>query len=221
MSKVKEHFNQIAAKYDYFKAKNWYYYDSIKVNLAKIIPDASQKSVLDIGCGTGEILNYLHPKTGLGVDLSEEMILIAKEKYPQYSFFAASIDNYLTDQKFDYLILIDIIEHLENLLGSIKNISNLAHEKTKVIIFMANPLWEPLLMLAEKLCLKMPEGPHYRITNKELISFFKQNGFTLVSTYTRLLLPKKLFFSDFINKCFFVVPILKKLGLINIIIIEK
>jgi len=56
---VQSHFDGIASEYDYWKKKNAYYHSTIKAFLGKIIPKESH--VLEIGCGTGEILAYLRP----------------------------------------------------------------------------------------------------------------------------------------------------------------
>ena len=79
MSQVSDHFNDIAEEYDYFKKRNKFYYDNLKSLLKKIIP--TNKIVLEIGCGTGDLLAYLKPKKGYGYDISGEMIKIAKSKY--------------------------------------------------------------------------------------------------------------------------------------------
>ena len=46
-------------------------------------------SVLDVGCGTGTVLNYMASKTdikGFGLDISEKMLDIAREKNPGFEF---------------------------------------------------------------------------------------------------------------------------------------
>ena len=46
-------------------------------------------SVLDVGCGTGTVLSYIASKTdikGFGLDISEKMLDIAREKNPGFEF---------------------------------------------------------------------------------------------------------------------------------------
>ncbi|MDD5934744.1 MAG: class I SAM-dependent methyltransferase [Clostridiales bacterium] len=46
-------------------------------------------AILDIGCGTGSVLSYIGKQKkimGFGVDVSENMIAIAKEKNPNFEF---------------------------------------------------------------------------------------------------------------------------------------
>ena len=46
-------------------------------------------NVLDVGCGTGTVLSYLASKTdikGYGLDVSEKMLDVAREKNPEFEF---------------------------------------------------------------------------------------------------------------------------------------
>jgi len=64
------HFDKIAKDYDFYKKKNWYYYKNLKRVLLGNIPNTENKSVLEIGCGTGDMISSLNPKYGLGTDIS-------------------------------------------------------------------------------------------------------------------------------------------------------
>jgi len=224
MSNVKEHFNQISKNYDFWKKKNWYYYQNLKGLLKEIIP--SQSSILDVGCGTGEILASLNPKNGFGIDISEEMIKIAREKYKnqnQLKFQESPAENfYFPEETFDYIIMSDLIEHLFNLELTIQSLKRNSKLNTRIVITMANHLWEPLLILFEKLKLKMPEGPHQRISLSKLEKILTKNDFQILDRGYRLLLPIFIpFLSDFVNKNFYKIPVLKNLGLITFLVFSK
>ena len=50
-------------------------------------------SVLDVGCGTGTVLNYIASKTdinGYGLDISEKMLDKAREKNPEFKFVSGN-----------------------------------------------------------------------------------------------------------------------------------
>jgi len=91
----------------------------------------------------------------------------------------------------------------------------------RIIISIANPLWEPVLTLTEKLKMKMPEGPHWRLSIKQNEEIFKKNGFKITDKSYRLLIPKKMPGSDLINKLFYKNIILAKFGLVIFWILEK
>jgi len=226
MNQISGHFDKIARDYDDYKEKNWYYYDNLKKLFINLIPP--QKRVLDVGCGTGDILANLEPSYGLGIDISQEMIKIAQLKHknkPNIKFLFGTIEKFIDSgfsQKFEYIYMADVIEHLKDVSSALKSVSRVADSNTEVIISMANPLWEPVLLILEKLKLKMAEGPHKRISFKKLESILIKNDFKIIDEGNRLLLPISVpFLSDFINKYFYHIPLLKNLGLIIFIKCSK
>ena len=50
------------------------------------------KKILDIGCGTGYLLNSLHPKFAIGIDKNTGMVKYAKKHYPKYDFINLDIE---------------------------------------------------------------------------------------------------------------------------------
>jgi hypothetical protein len=73
--------------------------------------------------------------------------------------------------------------------------------KTVFICTMANPIWEPALMVAEKLGLKMPEGPHRRAGIKECRLWIKESGMKMLKHDYKLLIPIKIpVITNFANK---------------------
>lgn len=65
--------------------------------ISELFEGIDKRRVLDLACGTGlvvSILNALNCKFDyLGIDISESMLQIAKEKYPLQSFEIGNIDN--------------------------------------------------------------------------------------------------------------------------------
>lgn len=216
METVQEHFNKIANEYDSWKKKNWYYYKNLKGLYRELIPEGSE--VLEAGCGTGEVLEYLKPKRGVGFDISEKMIDIANQKYKDQKnlfFVAGTAENLNLSVKFDYIFLADVIEHLDNVNSSLSALKKFCHQDTKLIISMINPLWEIPFLILEKLKLKMPEGPHYRISISKLKEILSDNGFQVFQEDFRVILPTHVpFVSDFLNKYFYKLPLVRRMCLI-------
>ena len=77
--KLMEFMDDIVPDRDKWIKKNRYYYKDLLKLLKFIIPEGSD--VLEIGCGTGHILNNVNPKKGVGIDLSSKMVEIAKKQY--------------------------------------------------------------------------------------------------------------------------------------------
>jgi len=99
--KVKMHFNEIAKDYDFWKKKNRYYYEQLKDFYQENIP--RDKSVLELGCGTGEILDCVKPAHGVGCDISEEMVKIAQNKFPDLNFIISPAEKPMWDSIFAVL----------------------------------------------------------------------------------------------------------------------
>ena len=186
---VKKHFDTVAKNYDYYKSNNSYYYQNLKQLLSTLIPKG--KNVLEVGCGTGDLLASLKPKMGFGMDISSEMIRRAEEKYSSRKnlHFFTSYPLTINHQLFDYIFMSDVIEHLDKPKDTFLKINKLMDKKTVFIITMANPIWEPVLMVAEKLGLKMPEGPHRRITNYEFKILIEKAGMKITKHDYKLLVP--------------------------------
>lgn len=220
MNQVEQHFDAIAGQYDFFKKKNWYYYENLKKCYREIIP--AGKKILEIGCGTGDIIAALNSSEGFGIDVSSGMIDIAKKKHPEITFEAVGIEGFSCEPKFDYIILADVIEHLENISGASRKLNRLCNSSTVVVFTYANPLWEPGLLLLEKLGLKMPEGPHYRIPFRKLKKILTEHNFTVVERGWRLLVPANIpLFASWINAFFYNIPGLKRFGMLEYIILKK
>ncbi len=189
LASVKEHFDSIASDYDRWKKKNSYYYDNLKSLIARSVRPGS--SVLEIGCATGDILAAGQPAKGVGVDLSPGLIKIAREKHPGYTFHCSPIEEFDAEDTFDYIIMVDLIDHVTDLIDVFNKAYKFCHPTTKVIITTINPWWEPLLSAAEKIGAKMPEGPHNFLEQRNLSKIIESLDFTIAQSGYRLLLPKR------------------------------
>ena len=85
--------NDTALEREKWKRRNRFYYQEQERYFSFIIPP--QSNVLEVGCGTGELLNAVRPSYGIGIDISPNMIEIAKKKYPinnKYRIFHLSFE---------------------------------------------------------------------------------------------------------------------------------
>lgn len=212
---IVNHFNKIAKDYDYYKQKNKFYYDNLKTLLHDLIPKNS--NVLEFGCGTGDLIAFLNPTSGVGYDPSVEMIKIARQKQTKQNI---KFTTNLPTNKFDCIFLSDVIEHLENPKGEFKKIKNLLNKNGKLIITMANPLWETILMIGEKVGYKMPEGPHNRIRYKDIDLLVNSLGLKIIKHDYKLLIPIYIpLLTNFANN--YLEKYLKKLCFIEYFVIKK
>ena len=69
--------DKVAPQRNSWIARNRFYYEDHYRYLDFVIPHDA--SVLDLGCGTGDLLNALKPVKGVGIDLSEVAIEIERK----------------------------------------------------------------------------------------------------------------------------------------------
>jgi SAM-dependent methyltransferase len=194
-----EFFNSVAKDRAHWKRKNRYYYKKITQFMKFAIPEGS--SVLEIGCGTGDLLNDLKPGIGIGIDFSANMIEIAKNNYPLLTFIKMDAENLNLNHKFDYIILSDLIGHLEDVLIVFEKLHSVCHSKTKIIVTYYNFTWEITLKIGEKLKLKMKEYHQNWLSKYDILNLLDLANFETIRSGAILLLPIYIpILSEFLNK---------------------
>lgn len=201
--KVLAHFDAISADYDWWKARSSYYYTSLICIYREFHPHGLHGGgkILEIGCGTGTILSHMNPNFGLGIDISSKMISIASKKFKNLRFLVGDAECLPINFPFDYVIIPDVVEHLCNVRRAIRELHKVSNHHTRIVLTCANPIYEPVMNLAERFGLKMPEGDHNRITIHKLLEIIEEEGFLVCYFCGRVLLPKYIpYISDNLNK---------------------
>ena len=83
--------------------------------------------VLDIGCGTGVMFPFYmerNVKSITAVDLSPEMVKIAKSKFPQADVICGDAENITFDKQFDVVMIYNAFPHFANVHMLFKNLSS-------------------------------------------------------------------------------------------------
>src|SRR5208283_4629144 len=92
------YYDSLAPRRDDFRRRNRYYYSLLEKQYRYFIPEG--KRILEIGCGTGDLLAALKPSRGMGVDISPKMIESSKRKFPYLYFYAGTIQDIVIEEKF-------------------------------------------------------------------------------------------------------------------------
>ena len=82
---VKAYFDRIAPDLDRWNHRNRSYYRDLEVFHQFFVPPGAK--VLEIGCGTGDLLARLKPGEGVGIDFSANVVAIAAAKNPHLEFY--------------------------------------------------------------------------------------------------------------------------------------
>eukprot|EP01036_Dinobryon_divergens_P048614 gene48614-65203_t len=129
------------------RRKNSYYWDDITRYCNYFIHD--DYSVIEVGCGNGEMLAQLKGSKKAGIDFSPAMLQNARNNNPGIDFYLMDAENITLDEKFDVVIISNVIGYLDDIQAVFEQLKKLCHRNTKVIVTYYSYLWEPFLKLAE------------------------------------------------------------------------
>ena len=119
---IKEFFDSIAPKWDNEPIADKKILDIILDNGGI----RENIDILDVACGTGVLFPYyLHRnvKSITAIDLSPEMVKIAKSKFPQADVFCGDAENIILDKQFDAIMIYNAFPHFPEPLKVIENLS--------------------------------------------------------------------------------------------------
>jgi ubiquinone/menaquinone biosynthesis C-methylase UbiE len=216
--KIRKRFDALAEKRQYWRNRNKYYYSDQERYYRFLVHEGL--SILELGCGTGDLLNILRPKRGVGIDFSSEMVRIARDRYPDLEFHTADIEALEGwGETFDVLILSDVVGHLMDIEETFRHLHIFCRPDTRMIISYYNLLWEPILKMGEMLGLKMPQQYQNWLSSDDICNLLSLAHFQVVKSEFRLLIPKKIpWVSNFINRYFASLPGLRRLCLCQYIV---
>ncbi len=200
--------------------KNKYYYEDLYKFFRFNIPEGS--SVLEIGCGTGDLLNNVKPSRGVGIDISSEMIRIAREKHSHIEFIEMDAECLSLDEKFDYVIISDTLGYFEDIQKVFHELKKVTTPESRIIINFHNFLWLPLLELAEFLGLKMPQKRLNWLNRDDVLNLLSVEDYDVVRSGNRFIFPFYIpIFSQLINRYISQLPMLNKLCITGVVIARQ
>jgi SAM-dependent methyltransferase len=163
------------------------YHRLLKKYFSFLVPPGA--SVLELGCGLGDLLAAVQPARGLGVDFSPAMVALARERHPELEFTVADAADFATEEKFDYILLSDLVNDLPDVQAVLERARTLAHPRTRLAVNFFNNLWRPILAVAEQLGAKAPTLPQNWLSAEDMKNLLHLAGWELVRFETRILWP--------------------------------
>lgn len=115
-----------------------------KPAMYSLLPELKGKSVLSIGCGSGEDCNQLSLEGGkvTGVDISESLIKIAKDSYPQCVFSVMDMEKLeFDDDSFDFAYSSLAIHYLEDWTKALKEIYRILKPGSSFLFSCGHPVY--------------------------------------------------------------------------------
>jgi 2-polyprenyl-3-methyl-5-hydroxy-6-metoxy-1,4-benzoquinol methylase len=184
----------------------------------KLITINKDSTILDIGCGRGELVYYCvkNGAIGYGIDYSQDAVDIANQiksglpgHLQQRMFFEKNTaEGYTYDKKYDYIFMIETAEHMYDwqLKESLEKISKSLKPTGTLIITTPNHLYEsflqPVKMFLDtpfrflKMLFRIPRGKYRPKSVKEffkrLLRFKPDRGETCRKMHGNVMTPGRL-----------------------------
>lgn len=156
-----------------------------KPMMKAMLPDLTGKKVLMIGCGTGEesrIIKEYGATDIVGVDLSEESINIAKETYPDITFFIGDMHNLpFESNSFDFVYSSLAIHYSETPEKVYSEIYRILKKGGQLLFSIGHPLrWSAQEIAIDNKTYRIIGYEHSKTNN---LVFGRYNTFTKQNHY--------------------------------------
>jgi SAM-dependent methyltransferase len=174
--------------------------------------------VLELGCGTGNVLAGLKPSFGFGVDFSPAMIDQAKRLHPDLYFQIGDVEdpNFVASLPgpFDVILIVDTVGALDDIQAAFEALHGLCRRETRLIVTYYSHLWEPLLTFAEWIGWRSQQPQQNVLSPPDIHSLAELSDFSVIKSESRLLSPFWLLgIGRLINRFISILPLIRNLSL--------
>jgi len=181
------HWDSVAVSLSDWKGIGGYYHKRLADLVGYVIPP--NKKVLELGCGDGNLLHSTKPSIGIGLDFSEKMCQLSKQNHPELVIIQADAHYLPVDEKFDFIILSDLLNDLWDAQQVLTQVRRLCHERTRIILNSYSKLWEIPLKIGQKLKLAKPNLPQNWFSNHDISQILNLEDFEVVKHSREIVFP--------------------------------
>lgn len=177
-----------------------YYRDRLKHCYRHVIPEGAR--VLEVGCGTGDLLAALRPSAGLGIDFCEKAVERARAAHPELEFQVAdchALD--LGNRDFDYIVVSDLVNDLWDVQKALMQLRRYCRPQTRLVFNFYSHLWSAPLRVVQKVGLATPVLPQNWLTRHDMANLLEIAGFQSLRTWEEIIAPLRVpLLSGFANR---------------------
>ncbi|PWC40660.1 glycosyl transferase [Azospirillum sp. TSO35-2] len=214
-------FDAMAPLRDRWAERNRAFHEADRAYLRFLIPEGA--TVLEIGCGVGDTLADLKPARGVGIDLSPATIAVARARHPELELITANAEDPATldgvEGPFSHILLSGTIGFLDDIEETLRLLRRVADSRTRIVVSYHSRGWEPVLWAAEKLGMRMPQGPQNWLSTSDIVNLLELAGWEPVRREWRQLIPKRLLgLGPLINRTIAPLPGIRRLCVRNYVV---
>lgn len=202
-SLARDHLDRVRAFYDAAPTQSLWGARQYRALLAHyynlLIP--ADATVLEIGCGAGELLGRIRAKHKVGVDLSPRQLTAASARLPDAEFFATAGELLALGRTFDVIIISDTLNLAADVQHLFERLHSVARPDTRLLINFQNSLWRPLLTAVRALGLKAAQPQNSWLATSDVLNLLRLAEWELVARQNRILVPARAWgLGSFINR---------------------
>jgi ubiquinone/menaquinone biosynthesis C-methylase UbiE len=184
------------------RSKSWgaYYRRRLAMSYRHLVPAGS--AVLELGCGSGELLAAMQPGSGVGVDFSPAAVERARRTHPDLEFVVADAHELsLGPRTFDYILASDLVNDLWDVQTVLERLRPYCAPQTRLIFNFHSHLWNVPLRLAGRLGIATANLPQNWLTRHDMENLLEISGYQPLRHWEEIVAPVPVpLLSDFANR---------------------
>ncbi len=192
------HLERVRAFYDSAPVNSrWFsfYYRRLLARYYRhLIPPSA--SILEVGCGSGELLSLLPNRDVTGIDISPRQVERARQRVRHGVFHVQAGEHLRLDRTFDYIILSETVNFAADVQVLFERLHSVSRDDTRLILNFHSNLWRPWLAMARLAGLKADHPLLNWFTLPDVCNLLWLTNWEFVKQQARVLVPMPLFGLD-------------------------
>jgi SAM-dependent methyltransferase len=183
----KKHWDAVAQAFENRTGWGRFYQARLAHIYRQLIPQGLR--VLELGCGQGDLLAALQPSLGVGVDFSDAMIERARKRHPNLRWIVGDAHDVELKQTFDVIVLSDLVNDLWDVQRVLHQVRAVSGPRTRIILNTYSRVWEPLLVVAQRLGLSRPTLDQNWLTVEDVANLLDLTDAEIIRSWSEVLCP--------------------------------
>jgi len=177
--------------------KRYKYFHSLDARYLRFLV-GDRARVLELGCGTGQLLNEVGSDESVGVDKDALVVDQAKDLHPHLSFIVGEVEDvdFLMGLKaygkFDVILLDNTLGYVTDIQKFLRSLHCLLTSSGRVISAYHSPIWEPMLKFGERRNWKKRTPALSSLNTEDIENLCELEEFEIVKREWRILSPLRL-----------------------------
>ncbi len=188
--------------------------------LSRLIP--ADASVLEVGCGAGDLLAGLAGRERVGVDMLPEVVEEAAKRHPAVAFRVGEAPGLEDLPLFEAVVCDRLVHSAPDVRALLVGLRARLAERGRIYLTAFNYLWELPTRAAERLGWKLPSPSANWLSETDFQNLFALAGLQVVRYEDRLLVPLEVpAAGTLVNRYVVKMPGAQRLSLYRIYVLRK